>query len=76
MVVAEQKITIRLSIPAEQYVQHYRGVQQVSAHSLDGRLVLLPAKALRPFVTREGIHGTFCFHLGSSGKLLEVTRVH
>ncbi len=69
-----QEIIIRLSISAEQFQRHYTGVPTVSATSIDGRNVVLPASALRPHVTRDGVHGTFAFRIGPSGKLLSVTR--
>ncbi len=71
----EQGITIVIRIPAEEYLQFYRGVRQVSTISTDGQHVLLPAKVLRPFVTRDGISGTFHFRIDESGRLLGVSQL-
>jgi len=68
------EIIIRLNISAEQFQRHYRGVPNVQATAVDGRTVVLPAKALRPHVTRDGVHGTFAFRISHTGKLLSVER--
>ncbi len=69
-----QEIVIRLRISAEEFQRHYAGVPTVSATSIDGRRVVLPASALRPHVTRDGVNGTFAFRISASGKLLSVVR--
>ncbi|MBL4635383.1 MAG: DUF2835 family protein [Kofleriaceae bacterium] len=70
-----RKITIVLRISADEYLQFYRGVRQVSARSTDGQQVVLPAKVLRPFVTHNGISGTFTFSVSAQGKLLDIRQV-
>ena len=70
------EILIRLCIPAEEFVHHYRGVRRVHARAMDGRTVALPAGALRPFVTHSGVRGTFRFQVGDDGTLLTIERVN
>lgn len=70
-----RQITIVLRITAEEYLQFYRGVRQVSATSTEGQNVVLPAKVLRPFVTHDGISGTFTFSLDVRGKLLDIRKI-
>lgn len=60
-------VTIKLS--AAQCLAHYQGrTQQVYAHSLDGRRVVFPARALRYIVTREGVDGIFRLYYNEAGQ--------
>lgn len=54
------RFEFHLSIPAEDYLEYYRGaVRQVLARTAEGTPVLFPASLLKPFVTAAGIHGDF-----------------
>lgn len=54
------RFEFHLSIPAEDYLEYYRGaVRQVLARTPEGTPVLFPASLLKPFVTAAGIHGAF-----------------
>lgn len=60
-------VTIKLS--AAQCLAHYQGrTQQVYAHSLDGRRVVFPARALRHIVTRAGVDGVFRLYYNEAGQ--------
>ncbi len=53
-------LTISLNIPATEYLRFYKGTgKTVVTTADDGRQVQFPAEKLRPFVTREGVHGHF-----------------
>lgn len=53
-------IRFSLNLSAERYLRYYQGhARSVSVLADDGRRVEFPANALRPFVTRQGIHGHF-----------------
>ncbi|HCH64371.1 MAG TPA: DUF2835 domain-containing protein [Deltaproteobacteria bacterium] len=55
-----QSLVIPIAISSEQWLDYYRGsVRNVSAVSLDGRRVLLPARVLQRFVTKDGVYGVF-----------------
>lgn len=73
--IVKREIVIQLHISSDEFMQHYRGIPNVRAQSIEGQQILFPASALRAFVTREGVHGTFSFQIASSGKLLTVRRL-
>lgn len=65
-----------LSIPADLYLSHYRGdAQAVSTRAEDGRRVEFPARQLRPYVTREGVHGRFELEFTEQGKFVALRRL-
>ena len=54
------RICFVLELPAEEYLRYYQGqAGAVIVRAEDGRRVQLPASALRPFVTEQGIYGRF-----------------
>ncbi|GAB2798431.1 hypothetical protein GCM10027040_26390 [Halomonas shantousis] len=62
-------IDVVIELTAAQCLAHYQGgVQQVYAHSLDGRRVMFPARALRHVVTRDGVSGVFRLSFSEAGK--------
>ncbi len=55
-----QTVTVRLMISPERFQAYYQGaVEYVVAPSIDGRTIQFPARVLRPFVSHQGIQGTF-----------------
>ncbi|MFT5083846.1 MAG: hypothetical protein ACI9Y1_001897 [Lentisphaeria bacterium] len=55
-----QSIIIDLRISSQEFVKLYEGLaRDVNAIARDGRRIRFPAQILRPFVTREGIVGSF-----------------
>ena len=55
-----QTVTIRLNISPERFQAYYQGVvEYVVATASDGRTVQFPARVLRPFLSHQGVHGTF-----------------
>lgn len=59
-----RKILIDLTISQDEFISWYQGhAESVLATARDGRSVRFPAKILQPFVTRDGVSGTFeiCF---------------
>ncbi|WP_426417433.1 DUF2835 domain-containing protein [Aestuariirhabdus sp. LZHN29] len=71
-----QSLIVDILIPAEQYRAHYAGaVRQVQARSRDGRLVVFPSEILRPFVTRNGIEGSFRIEFDMQGKFQRIERL-
>ncbi len=70
------RIRFFLDISSDEYLRYYQGsAHSVVAVSEDGRRVRFPASNLRPFVTREGVHGRFELLLDSDNRLLELRRV-
>ena len=67
------RIRFRLAISAEEYLAYYQGsAQVVVARSDDNRIIRFPASAIRKFVTRDGIHGSFEISFDESNKLIAV----
>ena len=55
-----QKVTVRLNISPERFQVYYQGlVDNVQANASDGRIIQFPARVLRPFLSFQGIQGTF-----------------
>jgi len=70
------ELIVDLHISADEYQRLYRGeVASVLARARDGRRVRFPATALRPFVTWQGVKGSFRIVYGSNGKLAGISRV-
>jgi hypothetical protein len=70
-----QTLRFKLAIPTDEWLRYYRGeANKVITWAKDGRTVQLPASALRPFVTAEGIHGEFVMRIDANNKLIELRR--
>ena len=55
-----QTVTVRLNISSERFQAYYQGVvENVVAITNDGRTVQFPARVLRPFLSYQGVQGTF-----------------
>lgn len=66
----------RLAISAEDYLAYYQGaVRQVVVTLANGQRLQFPADSLRPFVTREGVHGEFVLRVNAQNKLQGLERV-
>lgn len=64
-----EEVIVDLHIPAEEFLKHYEGVANVvDAVSRDGRRVNFPTNILQPFVTREGVQGSFVIRFDKNYK--------
>lgn len=73
---SESTLVVDLVISADEYLKHYKGsVTQVSAFSQDGRRVRFPTAILQPFVTREGIRGSFAIHFDAQHKFVNIVKI-
>ncbi len=71
-----KSITIDIAISSEEYLKLYQGVaKDVFTVSRDGRRIRFPAQVLRPFVTREGIRGSFRIHFDQNNKFKAIDRL-
>ena len=70
------KLVIDLWITPEEYQRSYLGVRTVIATARDGRRVQFPVDILRPYVTHEGVIGTFLLRVDQSYKLIEMERLN
>ena len=68
-----QTVTVRLKISPERFQAYYQGVvEYVVARSIDGRTVQFPARVLRPFISYQGIEGTFEITFDASMKFQSI----
>lgn len=68
-----QEFEVTLDIDADEYLRMYSGqARNVLALDASGQSIQFPAAALRPFVTREGIHGSFIIRVDAASKLIDV----
>jgi hypothetical protein len=70
-----QTVTVRLEISSERFQAYYQGVvEYVVARSTDGRTIQFPARVLRPFISYQGIQGTFEITFDASMKFQSIRR--
>jgi len=70
-------MVVPLSIGREDYLSWYQGVAKlVHTKALDGRSVKFPANILQPFITHEGVHGTFAIYFDENNKFKEIKRLN
>lgn len=71
-----QQLIVDLALPADRFLAWYKGqADRVLMRSRDGRSISLPAHHLRPFLTHEGVHGSFVLTFTDEGKLLSLERL-
>lgn len=69
-------LVLDIALSAEKLLAVYQGrADRVLVFSRDGRRVSLPARHLRPFLTHEGVYGSFQLAFTDSGELLELRRL-
>jgi hypothetical protein len=70
-----RQFTLTLSISQAEYERLYRGqARTVVARDAHGKTLQFPALSLRPFLTHDGIHGTFVISVDSNNRLLDIRR--
>lgn len=71
-----QSIVVDLRISADEWLRLYRGeALNVVARARDGRTVRFPAGILRPFVSHDGVYGSFMIEFSQDGKFSRVERL-
>lgn len=69
-------LLIDVALPADRLKAVYQGhANRIQLRSRDGRSVNLPAHHLKPFVTENGVYGSFQLHFSDEGKFISLTRV-
>lgn len=67
---------VDLHIPADEYLKMYQGVaSSVRAMARDGRSIRFPARILQPYITREGITGSFLIYFDEEMKFRAIDRL-
>ncbi len=68
-------LRFRLSLSAERFQTYYLGrVREIQVTTVDGLRVRFPAEVLRPFVSRDGIHGEFLLQYGEDNRFQGIRR--
>ncbi|MEH6472993.1 MAG: DUF2835 domain-containing protein [Halopseudomonas sp.] len=71
-----QKITIDLRVSADEYLKFYRGeADVVTCRARDGRRIQFPVKILNPYLTRDGVSGSFEIQFDNHGKFQSIERL-
>lgn len=72
----KKPIIVDIHLSTDEYLLHYQGqVTQVSATARDGRRVQFPSRILQPFVSHDGIHGTFVIQFDERHKFMGIERM-
>ena len=70
------ELEVDLAIPVAELLRLYRGeVREVVARARDGRVLRFPVSALRPFVSRDGVHGRFRIRCDAAQRLAGIERL-
>lgn len=70
------KLHLDISLPAEEFLRVYQGTaNRVLLRSREGKSVSLPAGRLQPFLTHEGIYGSFELSFDAGGKFISLRRL-
>ena len=71
-----RRLVCDLELPAETVLAVYGGaVRYVQARSREGLQVRFPVSLLRPYVTHDGVRGTFALTIDASNKLQQLQRL-
>ncbi len=70
------KLQLDISLPAEDFLRVYQGTaNRVLLRSREGKSVSLPAGRLQPFLTHEGVYGSFELSFDADGKFISLRRL-
>ncbi|MCG8315315.1 MAG: DUF2835 domain-containing protein [Pseudomonadales bacterium] len=71
-----RSVQVSIHISKEEYLKWYQGsASSVMATTSQGKTVRFPASILQPFVTREGVSGTFSIIFDDNNKFKEIRRI-
>lgn len=69
-------LVLDIALSAERLRAVYQGrANRVLVLSRDGHRVSLPANHLRPFLTHDGVYGSFALEFSAAGELLSLRRL-
>jgi len=70
------QIQISLDLPARRFLAYYQGTaDEIMTEASDGRIIRFPARVLRPYLTHEGIKGTFVIEHDAHHKFLSIKKI-
>lgn len=69
-------IRFELDINANQYLNFYKGtVRRISVIASDGKRIEFDARHIKPFLTHDGIRGTFEMELAENNQFVSIKRI-
>jgi len=64
-----QSIAFSIQLSYEKYTAYYKGyAEHVVVTAFDGRKIQFPAEILKPYLTHQGINGTFIIYFDDKNK--------
>lgn len=70
------KLHLDIRLPAEEFLRVYQGTaNRVLLYSREGKSVSLPAGRLQPFLTHEGIYGSFELTFDTQGTFIALRKL-
>lgn len=67
------RLHLDISLPADEYLRVYQGsANRVVVRSREGRTVSLPARHLQPYLSHDGVYGSFVLTFDKDGKLISL----
>lgn len=71
-----QQLRFNLNISSHEILKYYRGnAQQLKVKLRDNRIVQIPLKNFRPFITHDGLHGEFVVEFNELFKLVSLKKL-
>ena len=71
-----QSLIIDIALPREEYLRVYKSfVRQVKTVARNGQSVRFPVSVLQPYVSANGIYGTFQLHFDEDNKFKGIERL-
>ena len=69
-------VQVDIALSAEELQRAYQGVDQVSCYARDGRRIRFPVKILWPFISHQGVYGSFEIEFDRHSKFKEIRRLN
>lgn len=70
------EMIVSLNISAEEYLKRYQGAaKSVYAYTLEGRSIRFPANILQPFVSHQGVRGTFVIRFDQDRRFVDIRAI-
>lgn len=70
------KVVVELKVSAGDYLAHYQGIARaVVTTDIHGKSVRFPSGILRPFVSHNGIRGTFEITFDANNKFKNIRKL-
>ncbi len=73
----KNSLVVDIFISADEYLRHYQGsVTTVACTARDGRRIRFPSRILQPYVSKEGVKGTFAIQFDEYHKFVGIEQLN